>query len=61
MRRGKTMRGHIKLFTLQIDLVKCEQLRIAGAAEDAGYGLSRDASSSMNRILLPIPELMSGR
>lgn len=55
------MRGHTKLFTLQMDLVKCEQLRIAGATEDVGYGLSRDASSSMNRILLPIPELMSGR
>ncbi len=55
------MRGHIKLFTLQMDLVKCEQLRIAGATEDAGYGLSQDASSSMNRIFLPIPELMSGR
>jgi hypothetical protein len=61
MRRGKTVRGHIKLFTLQMNLVKCEQLRIAGATEDAGYGLSRDASSSMNRIFLPIPELMSGR
>ena len=55
------MRGHTKLFTLQMDLVKCEQLRIAGATEDVGYGLSRDASTSMNRILLPIPELMSGR
>jgi hypothetical protein len=55
------VRGHIKLFTLQMDLVKCEQLRIAGATEDVGYGLSRDASSSMNRIFLPIPELMTGR
>ncbi len=61
MGREKTVRGYIKLFTLQMDLVKCEQLRIAGAAEGVGYGLSRDASSSMNRILLPIPELMSGR
>jgi hypothetical protein len=61
MGREKTVRGHTKLFTLQMDLVKCEQLRIAGAAEDVGYGLSRDASSSMNRILLPIPESMSGR
>jgi hypothetical protein len=55
------VRGHTKLFTLQINLVKCEQLRIAEATEDVGYGLSRDASSSMDRILLPIPELMSGR
>jgi len=61
MRRGKTVRGHIELFTLQMNLVKCEQLRIAGATEDAGYGLSQDASSSMNRIFLPVPELMSGR
>ena len=55
------MRGHIKLFTLQMDLEKCERLKIAAAAEDVGYGLCRDASSSMDSIFLPIPELMSGR
>ena len=57
------MRGHIKLFTLQMNMEKCEQLKTAGATEDVGYGLCRDCSvsSSMSRIFLPIPELMSGR
>ncbi|MGZ3635967.1 MAG: hypothetical protein ACXWMK_09860 [Syntrophales bacterium] len=55
------MRGHIKLFTLQMNLEKCEQLKIAGATEDVGYGLCRDASSSIESIFLPIPELMYGR
>ena len=54
------MRGHIKLFTLQMDLEKCERLKIA-KPEDVGYGLCRDAPSSIERIFLPIPELMSGR
>jgi len=43
-----------------MDLVKCERLKIAAAAEDFGYDLCRDASS-MDSIFLPIPELMSGR
>ena len=55
------MRGHIKLFTLEIKLEKCEQAEIAGATEDVGYGLCRGASSSMDRIFLPTPELISGR
>lgn len=57
----KTVRGHIKLFTLQMNLEKCERLKIAEPTEDVGYGLCRDAPSSIERIFLPIPELMSGR
>jgi len=44
-----------------MNLEKCEQLKIAGATEDVGYGLCQDASSSIESIFLPIPELMSGR
>lgn len=57
----KTVRGHIKLFTLQMNLVKCERLKIAEPTEDVGYGLCQDAPSSIERIFLPVPELMSGR
>jgi hypothetical protein len=57
----KTVRGHIKLFTLQMNLEKCARLKITGPTEDLGYGLCRDAPSSIERIFLPIPELMSGR
>jgi hypothetical protein len=55
------VRGHIKLFTLQINLEKCEQLKVAGATEDVSYSFCEDAPSSIERIFLPIPELMSGR
>jgi hypothetical protein len=58
---GNTVRGHIKLFMLQMNLEKYEQPKIARAAENAGFDLCRNASSSVERISLPTLELMSGR
>lgn len=54
------MRGHIKLFTLQINLEKCDQSRFSRIKENQGIDLKR-YSSSREDLSLPNLELVSGR
>lgn len=54
------MRGHIKLFTLQMNLEKYDQLRFSRIRENNGVDLKR-YSSSGEKICLPALELISGR
>lgn len=53
------MRGHIKLFTLQMNLEKCDRMGFSTIREDGRIGLKR--FSSEEDISLPTLELVSGR
>jgi hypothetical protein len=58
---GKIMRGHIKLFMLQMNLERSRQPQNAAMAENVYNGTCRDAASSMQRIFLPSLKIISGR
>ncbi len=53
------MRGHIKLFTLQMNLEKCDQLRLSGIINERIDLKAR--SSSGEDVSLPNLALISGR
>ena len=57
------MRGHIKLFMLQMDLERASAAKNAAMAEESVcFGTCRDAASSMKRIFLQLlRRLISGR
>jgi hypothetical protein len=55
------MIGHIKLFMLQMDLVRSKQPKNAAMTENVCFGACRDAASSTQRIFLPSLEMISGR
>ncbi len=55
------MRGHIKLFMLQMDLERFRQPKNAAMTENVCFGTCRDAASSMQRIYLPSLKIVSGR
>ena len=54
------MRGHIKLFTLQMNLEKCDQLSFSSIRENKDVDLKR-YSPSGEEICPPTLELISGR
>ena len=49
----KIVRGHIKLFILQMNLERCKQPKNAAMTENVCFGTCRDIASSMQRIFLP--------
>ncbi|HUS76298.1 MAG TPA: hypothetical protein VMY43_09860 [Methanothrix sp.] len=55
------MRGHIKLFMLQMNLEKSKQPKNAAMTENVCFGTCRNAASSIQRIFLPSLEIISGR
>ncbi|MDQ1262317.1 MAG: hypothetical protein QG575_1498 [Euryarchaeota archaeon] len=55
------MRGHIKLFTLQMNLDRARQPKNTAATEDACFGTCRNEASSLQHIFLPSLKIMSGR
>jgi hypothetical protein len=55
------MRGHIKLFMLQMNLERSRQPKNAAMTENLYNGTCRDAASSMQRIFLPSLKIISGR
>lgn len=55
------MRGHIKLFMLQMNLDRSKQPKKAAKTENVCFGTCRDAASSIQRIFLPSLEIISGR
>lgn len=60
LRRGVQLRGHIKLFTLQISLEKHDQSRFSRIRENHGIDLKRYSSSGED-LSLPNLELISER
>ena len=58
---GKNMRGHIKLFMLQMNLERSKLPKNAAMTENVCFETSRDAASSMQRIFLPSLKIISGR
>jgi hypothetical protein len=58
---GKIVRGHIKLFMLQMNLERARQPKNAAIKENVCFGTCRDAASSMQRIYLPSLKIISGR
>ena len=58
---GKIMRGHIKLFMLQMNLERSSLPKNAAMTENVCFETSRDAASSMQRIFLPSLKIISGR
>ena len=56
---GSQVRGHIKLFTLQMNLEKCDRMGFSTIREDERIDLKR--FSSEEEISLPTLELVSGR
>jgi hypothetical protein len=61
IKEGKIMRGHIKLFTLQMNLDRARQLKNAAASEDACFGTCRNEVYSLQHIFLPSLKITSGR
>ncbi|MFZ2473024.1 MAG: hypothetical protein WAW52_13935 [Methanothrix sp.] len=55
------MRGHIKLFMLQMNLERSKQPKNAAMTENVCFGTCRDGSSSMQHICLPSLKVISGR
>ena len=55
------MRGHIKLFMLQMNLERSRLPKNAAMTENVGFETRRDAASSMQRIFLPSLKVISGR
>ncbi len=55
------MRGHIKLFTLQMNLDRARQPKNAAVTEDACFGTSQNEVSSLQNIFLPSLKITSGR
>jgi hypothetical protein len=58
---GKIVRGHIKLFTLQMNLDRSRQPKNAAMTEKVCFRTCQDAASSMQRIYLPSLKIVSGR
>lgn len=52
------MRGHTKLFMLQMNLERCKPLAMT---ENVCFGTTQDAASSIQRIFLPSLKIISGR
>jgi len=52
------VRGHTKLFMLQMNLERYKQLAMT---ENVCFGTRRDAASSNQRIFLPSLKIISGR
>jgi hypothetical protein len=50
---GEIMRGHIKLFMLQMNLERSRLPKNAVMTENVSFVSCRDAASSMQRIFLP--------
>jgi len=55
------VRGHTKLFMLEMDLERSKQPKNAAMTENVAFDTCRDAASSMQRIFLPSLKAMSGR
>ncbi|MFZ3149059.1 MAG: hypothetical protein WA137_08450 [Methanothrix sp.] len=55
------MRGHIKLFMLQMNLESSRKLKNAAMTENVCFGNCRDEASSMQSIYLPSLKVVSGR
>jgi hypothetical protein len=58
---GKIVRGHTKLFMLQMDLERFKQPKNPAMAENVCFGTCQDAASSMQGIALPSLKVISGR
>jgi hypothetical protein len=55
------MKGHMKLFTLRMDLERAQQFKAAKAIENIGFGPCKDASTYVERIFLQdIPKVIKG-
>jgi len=55
------MRGHIKLFMLQMNLERSRQPINATMTENVCFGACPDEASSMQHIFLPSLKIISGR
>ena len=55
------MRGHTKLFMLEIDLERSKQPKNAAMTQNVCFGTCRDEATSMQRIFLPSLKVISGR
>ena len=55
------MRGHTKLFTLQMNMERSKQPINAAMTEEVSVGTIRDAASSIQCIFLPSLKIISGR
>ncbi len=50
------MRGHMKLFTLRMDLERAKRLNAVTVAENIGFGSCKDASTSVLRVFSQAPQ-----
>jgi hypothetical protein len=50
------MRGHMKLFTLRMDLERAQQLKAVKVAGNVGLGSCKDASTSFQRVFSQAPQ-----
>jgi hypothetical protein len=55
------MRGHIKLFMLQMNLDRARQTKNTAMTENACFVTCRDEASSIQQIFLPSLKIISGR
>jgi hypothetical protein len=61
LKEGKNMRGHIKLFTLQMNLDRAKQYKNAVASENACFGTCQNEATSLQHIFLPSLKITSVR
>jgi hypothetical protein len=58
---GRIVRGHTKLFMLQMNPQGTRQPENAVMTENTGFGNCQDAASSIQHIFLPSLKIVSGR